>query len=213
MIHATIALEGGVMFNLSNSRAVLLRLDPRQSPADNNPAKAFTISSVRTARTDEEPFLWDAHTLEELKARRRCDRETAQHRCACPNCSDPAFAGDIFIGMAITGTGVVMYRDFGLPRPRLDDTALNAPTQTALEDLVALCKTGISYGHSYHAPAGHDRAEPAVDQFVRKSSRSWKRVPVKGAVWDLMASYMAARPDTFKSGLGPRALWMLAHML
>lgn len=202
-----IALRGGVDFHITTPRAACIWVKPHRNRPDDSPAKAFEISYIDTVHKDEEIFLRDC--WEEVKE--SCDRETARIRSRNHN---PNFVGVIAIVVVVIGTGFTMYPQFTLLRPRgIDDTALDEATRTGLEDFIKLCKAGISCGHSYYAPPGHDLPEPLVGHLVRRSKRSWKRIPVKGAPWDMMATYMAERPNTFKSGLSPRSLWLLARMV
>ena len=201
MVRTTIALEGGVEHNLRNPRAVIVYLTPKRDRTDTNPATAFYVPCVETVHKDDKPVV--RSTWAEHKA--ACDEEEARIRATNPG---PTFAGTIPVAFVVGGTGHVSTVPYGISQPSIDDTALDERTTLGLEDLISLCTASISIGHSYYVPRGHSRPEPAVGQYVQ-SRKSWRRVPMKEPVWNVMDSYMRDRPSMFKSGMSIRELWNL----
>lgn len=207
IVEATVVLAGGVDLHLSTPRAVLVHLTPRRNATEISPAKAFQISRMKSVHKDEEYILreqWD-----QLQMYREKENERIR-----ANPTTAFFKGCITTAFIAEGTGMISFAPIRLRQTgQTDHTNLSADTRVALTDFISLCKVGISYGHCYYRDEDRLNPAPAVGHLVRKSAKKWKRVPVKGQPWDVMATYMARNPTVFKSGLDPDALWALSYSL
>lgn len=212
LANAVAYVNGGVDYNLANSRALVINAGARVRRSDReNPALAFYLKSVEIVPKNSRVYLGQR------------DWRNLQQSCAEFEPKIRSFLPPNFVGVIpavavveIPGYGpVVLQKQYPLFRPiglTSGQTHDNAGI-LALGDLSSMIYTSVAISHS--RPLIHTQALPEVDHRVR-SKRSWKTERLEK--WDLegqMTRLIQSQPERFqlKSGLGPVALWRLYSKL
>ena len=210
LANAVAYVNGGVDYNLANSRALVINAGARVRRSDReNPALAFYLKSVEIVPKNSRVYLGER------------DWRSLQQSCAEFEPKIRSFLPPNFVGLIpavavveIPGYGpVVLQKQYPLFRPiglTSGQTHDNAGI-LALGDLSSMIYTSVAISHSYERPLIHTQALPEVDHRVR-SKRSWKTERLEK--WDLegqMTRLIQSQPERFqlKSGLDPVALWHL----